>query len=198
MTTVTLSSFESNSAVTDGGALYFTAAVSGVLKVSIASSQFTANTAINGPAIYVFNANVAMKTVASTFYQNVAEISGGAVYYYATGSVQGTLSYKNSSFVSNVAGVSGAAIYADIATSSAANSAALSLQIETSSFQANAAGNVGGAVYLPNYVQTTISRSTFENNTGRKNAFLSMVAHNSMRDLCDMDHVVLNNKFPLK
>ena len=122
-------------------------------------ASFTANNAINGGAVYNYT-NGDATLISSTFYQNSASGSGGAVYN--TGVIRinkstfGKAPTKTTNY-SNIAESHGGAVY----NSNLA-------MISGSKFQYNVATNNGGAVYTNDNSVLSIDNSTFKNNSAEK------------------------------
>ncbi|MCD8378452.1 MAG: hypothetical protein LUB59_06665, partial [Candidatus Gastranaerophilales bacterium] len=98
---VTGTSFNYNTASYSGGSIYNTGAL------TVKSSVFSSNTAANGGAIYTDDKNSEYKTTVtdSTFTDNTASSSGGAIYANS-----GNITVKSSKFTGNYA-TSGGAVY---------------------------------------------------------------------------------------
>ena len=138
-------SFIYNTAEYDGGGLYNTG------KLTLSSSVFEDNKAINGGAVYTLytgdNAKHVVNISKSKFYNNTATTSGGAVYVQSGKTIINKSTF-GSQFGNGNSAVNGGAIY---------NSGA-DTQIISSSFSQNYA-NKGGDIF--NTGTMTISKSTF-------------------------------------
>ena len=150
---ITGSTFSSNSATNDGGAI-----VTGTTLIVMGSS-FTSNRAVYGGAIY--NNNRATFTIKTTnFLNNKASYLGGAIYknngnlgiYYSNlsgnravygGAIYkrgGALTVRNNTFSGNISTHNGGGIYKDGG----------SLTVTGNVFTSNRAAKYGGAIYTKN------------------------------------------------
>ena len=167
------STFDDNTAGSDGGAIY---SLYGSIDIS-SDSTFHANEATSGSAGAVYAGEGHVYITDSAFTDNIADVDGGAVV------AMGNLSVTRGTFTSNEAtnGNSGAILAANGGTVSGStfgsNTAANDggaidagfgdVDIDTSEFTSNtsSAGN-GGAVYNVN-AGSTLDRSTFEANSAQ-------------------------------
>lgn len=156
--TLIKSNFNSNIAKTYyGGAIYMSAA-----NATITDSNFNNNNANTGGAIYFYgyyySRNGILNIDNSSFINNTAKYSGGAIYN------ANNITITNSYFANNVANItSGGAIY----------SYYKNMNLSNSKFENNKAGTNGGAIYIENngYEKDygiIVNNSTFDNNTAGK------------------------------
>lgn len=157
--------FDSNVSEGDGGAVATRHTKDGSqmeAEFNISQSTFTSNEALlNGGAVY----NTFYKTASienSQFLGNKATLNGGAIYNAEGGSIDsnaGSIILSNNTYKDNTATSNGGAVYNAGTTT-----------ITDSEFSGNTAQNYGGAVITRCVTdgctaKTTISNSTFKNNT---------------------------------
>ncbi len=136
-----------------------------VARAFIANSTFSDNSAAGysspGGAIRLSASNAAASLTInnSSFTNNSAGSSGGAIYSYSDYSSSVALTVSNSTFSNNTAGGSGGAIYVYSTVT-----AYSTVTVTDSTFQDNTTGDSGGAVYAY-YSPVTLNSTDFFNNT---------------------------------
>ena len=161
-TTISGSTFTNNASTTgDGGAIY--QGVNGsVPSLTVNSSKFYGNSALNGGAINVFSGTLSIES--SIFEANSGTGTGGAIF--ADGGVK--LSINSSQFTNN-SQVAGGAIYINMAVYADAELNPVS--ITSSVFKGNnSTGGSGGAIFALSDLKITDSTFGGENSADKNSA----------------------------
>lgn len=146
---ITGSTFRSNSAGYDGGAVYV-----GYMDATVSDSEFYDNYAGRVGGAIVGYEMKSLTVTNSTFDSNSSFSSGGAIYFNDYESPEATFEVSNSTFVGNDSiNEDAGAIQAD----------GPSVVIDQSTFTGNSAAGVGGALYL--FGGATIRNSTISGNS---------------------------------
>lgn len=133
---ITGGEFESNQAQKNGGAIFFSKSATGSFKTVI----FKKNQAKKGGAI---SASGILNLDGTTFKENQAEISGGALYMKKGGTI------KNSTFIENISEGGGGALFIDHNFGRNKVTPAPVIRIEgDSTFSENASISFGGGIYV--------------------------------------------------
>jgi predicted outer membrane repeat protein len=171
--TVKNSTFTENTSIYSGGAVYLTSNNSATFE----GCTFTSNSSANysGSAVYADSTETTFTNC--NFYTNTNTSSGGALYLYASSSINGcifdgnssnfggaiyvndtssTLTIVDSQFLNNVAGASGGALYLKNI-----------LSCSGTSFTGNYSTYCGGAICMYKDYSIEINACTFTKNTAR-------------------------------
>jgi len=145
----------------DGGGIYFNAGSTGTMNSSIIRSntvQGNTPTSGHGAGAFIGAGTIGVSVVGSTFINNSANQSGGAIMS------DGPLTVTNSTFTDNTSVASGSGAVGFSATAS-------ELSISDSSFTGNSAYTNGGAVSVGGVdSDITINDSTFTDNVAIRSA----------------------------
>ena len=174
--TISQNNFISNNASEYGGAIYV-GLEDNADGTTMKYNNFTKNTAASGGAIYVPISTKHVIISYSSFDENVALSSGGAIYNGAEGDTNKDISYSN--FTRNIAGANGGAVFL-------ANN---KQTVRNCNFEGNNASGNGGAIYVKEGVSSiNIKNSKFiENHADNGGAIYNpgSSTYNLVIDYCD-------------
>ncbi len=185
--TVTKSTFTGNTATNDAGGGIALEYGNGTAVVSFTNSKFTSNAAYDsGGGAYLDDIR-SLSVSGCTFTGNRSDAdSGGGIYAAVNGG--GSTSITKSTFTGNYASDSGGAVFTDATTiltitySTFADNTSFNVEgggvyavgdgngsatIQYDTFTGNVARTAGGGAYLDDYVNLTITSSTFAGNTAQ-------------------------------
>jgi predicted outer membrane repeat protein len=198
--TINNSTLSANTCSFEGGALYLASGASAVVSNTLFDNNTVSGGGGKGAAIYLnSSANAALTISGSTFTKNSASTYGGAIYASSSG---GTVTVNISSSIFTASDTTDAGTIA--ATSNSSNNrggvmymtdsgGTFNLTISDSTIEYGHTTLEGGGMYLSNLDSTTISGSTFADNSGANGGFLQYT-NSGGNSISFTDSIIRNNR----